>query len=237
MAQRNYPHPRFLPSPYIPEQQQRQQHGQQQQRQRQQQEQQLQFQQHQRQQLQFQQRQRQQLQFEQHQQQQQQQLQFQQQPPTPPFDPSTVVFDPSIRFDPTIHQVPTPPFLRPEHKRAIDMHNMAFPLVFARLWPNLLREPLVDFCRAAGPLLQPKEPLFGEVWRLLAEWSMLPTDKLRACTLHGSEGPREWYEKLETQAMLEYNRRVRCCHVKAYRSMYQEGAVAELRKMGAVVGL
>ncbi|KAL9043417.1 MAG: hypothetical protein Q9206_007439, partial [Seirophora lacunosa] len=133
--------------------------------------------------------------------------------------------------------VPTPSFLRPEHKRAIDMHYMAFPLVFARLWPNLLREPLVDFCRAAGPLLRPKEPLFGEVWRLLAEWSMLPTDKLRACTLHGSEGPREWYEKLETQAMLEYNRRVRCCHVKAYRSMYQEGAVAELRKMGAVVGL
>ncbi|KAI4114700.1 MAG: hypothetical protein LQ345_004566 [Seirophora villosa] len=242
MAQRNYPHPRFLPSPYIPEQQQRQLRGQQQQRQRQQQrqqqEQQLQFQQHQSQQLQFQQRQRQQLQFEQHQQQQQQQqLHFQQQQPTPPFDPSTVVFEPSIRFDPTTHQVPTPSFLRPEDKRAIDMHYMAFPLVFARLWPELLRKPLVDFCRAAGPLLQPKEPLFGEVWRLLGEWTMLPTDKLRACTLNGYKSPRERYEKLETQAKLEYNRRVRCCHVKAYRSMYQEAAVAELRKMGAVVGL
>ncbi|KAL9008438.1 MAG: hypothetical protein Q9173_006435, partial [Seirophora scorigena] len=133
--------------------------------------------------------------------------------------------------------VPAPSFLRPEHKRAIDINHMAFPLVFARVWPNFLREPLVAFCQAAGPHLQPKEPLFGEVWRLLREWSTVPPEALRGCKLHGAESPREWYEKLEMQARLEYQRRVRCCHAKAYKSMYEEGVVAELRKMGALVGL
>ncbi|KAI4124570.1 MAG: hypothetical protein LQ338_004732 [Usnochroma carphineum] len=146
--------------------------------------------------------------------------------------------DPASPPEPLVYP---PPFLRPYDKALIDENYMSFYVVWQRLWPLYLHEPLEAFCREQGPHIFHKELLCNEVRRLMVSWTT-PAAVVEMREFRMEAGDPWWgrsYEQMqmEQQAKLEYERRVRCWHVQRHVAMYENWAAGELRKMGFLVGL
>lgn len=137
--------------------------------------------------------------------------------------------------------MPPPHSLRPDHKALIDENYLTFSVVWHRLWPLYLKEPLESYCREKDPHIFKRELIFNEVRRFMVSWTtqaaVIEMNDFRIQSGDGCLG--RTYEQVQTeqQAKLEYERRVRCWHVQKHVAMYEAWSAGELRKLGFKIGI
>ncbi|KAL8721190.1 MAG: hypothetical protein Q9225_002076 [Loekoesia sp. 1 TL-2023] len=160
---------------------------------------------------------------------------------------------PMTRVDPPSHPEPRippeahPPYLLLRDKAHIDADYLSFSVVWQRLWPSYLQEPLEDFCRARGPHIFHKELLYEEVRKLLDNWKnatavgrvVVPPNSWSYTMGAGwtEEEVRAAEMECVRRARIEYERTVRWWHVGEHLEKYQVRAAGELRRMGYKIGL
>ncbi|KAL9005615.1 MAG: hypothetical protein Q9188_001618 [Gyalolechia gomerana] len=154
-----------------------------------------------------------------------------------------VQIDPPSLHEPRVHPYCHPPYLRVIDKARIDAEYISFAIVWQRLWPAYLKQPLQAFCQTRDtPHIFHKELLYEEVHKLLTKWISAAALSRALWDHHMRNGfPPEAFVRpnweLEWRARIEYERQVRLWHVGEHRVKYQVRAAGELRKMGYTIGL
>ncbi|KAL9583148.1 MAG: hypothetical protein Q9212_002877 [Teloschistes hypoglaucus] len=155
--------------------------------------------------------------------------------------------EPASLPEPRVPPQHIPLGLDPYDRRQIDEHYLSFLIVFARLWPSYLLPRLNAFYAKQNPGLLAKEIITNEVTRLVIEWAKMrgPWGGSNLTHFGLDRVTHQLYGWIQGvyvpigQEMItaEYERAVRCWHVKEHIRMYQEKCVQELRNLGRVIGL
>ncbi|CAL8576277.1 hypothetical protein XPA_002166 [Xanthoria parietina] len=141
------------------------------------------------------------------------------------------VFDPHPEEEP--RHIPTPDdlaltrALHPHDRAQVNSDYMGFIVVMERLWSRFLRVRFERFCRQQGPLLIRKEVVEAEVERVMWRWA--------AKSFVQRQFPHVMQEARDF-AHVEYEWRVRVCHLDRHLEEYKTSTVLRLRKLGYLIG-
>ncbi|KAI4224368.1 MAG: hypothetical protein L6R36_004705 [Xanthoria steineri] len=117
--------------------------------------------------------------------------------------------------------------LHPHDRAQVNSDYMGFIVVMERLWSRLLRVRFERFCREQGPLMIRKEVVEAEVEKVMWRWAA--KSFVRRQFPHVMQEVRDF-------AHVEYEWRVRVCHVEKHLEEYKTSTVLRLRKLGYLIG-
>lgn len=154
--------------------------------------------------------------------------------------------DPPSPPEPRVPHYAHPRFLLRNDKVKIDADYASFSIVWQRLWPAYLLQPLQEFCKTRddpnNQSIFHKEILYEHIQKVLHEWISVVNEEawgyhigMRECVEIGMFVRSSW--EVEWRAKVEYERRVRVWHVREHLRKYQIRAAGELRRMGFKIGL
>ncbi|KAI4195804.1 MAG: hypothetical protein LQ346_003352 [Caloplaca aetnensis] len=144
-------------------------------------------------------------------------------------------------LDPCEPQVEPLPFLHPSFKAQIDEDYMSFSVVWQRIWPFYLQEPLEAFCREKGPHIFHKEVLCAKVRDLMTDWCKEPEVAKGQETIHAQRPEFRGQSNRQILYMwrtkLTYELLVRRWHAARHIVKYEAWAAGELSKKGYKIGI
>ncbi|KAL8848763.1 MAG: hypothetical protein Q9221_006234 [Calogaya cf. arnoldii] len=138
--------------------------------------------------------------------------------PPPPHEPRNIPIPDNPRLVTTLNDY---------DKDQVDFDYMGFIIVMERIWEQFLRGHFEDFCYRQGPLSIRKETVAAEVTRVMRIWA----DKIMVL----KEFPHA-VEEVRDVSHVEYEWRVRQCHVGQHLEEYVESTVLRLRNLGYLIG-